>query len=94
MVPLHRIGKLGLANAMNQRDRTIGSKALRLSAIRISIAAALALSGPQGTAQAEATLMLPPEIETGVVLETDRISLLSVLDELATRTGMVISSTE
>ena len=75
---------------MNRRDRTIGLKTLRLSAMRMSIAVMLVFSGSQGTAQAETTLILPPEIEAGMVLDADKASLLSILDELATRTGMVI----
>ncbi len=64
---------------MNIRDRTIGS-----------IAAVLAIVSAPVAASAEATLTLPPEREAGMVLDADKASLVSVLDELATRTGMVI----
>jgi len=48
------------------------------------------LAGASGTVLAQATLTLPPERENGLALTAEKVSLLSILDDLAKQTGMVI----
>ena len=75
---------------MNNRDRTIGSLSLRFSVLRTMIFTLFVLAGASGTVLAQATLTLPPERENGLALTAEKVSLLSILDDLAEQTGMVI----
>ena len=75
---------------MTKRNLTGSFMELRNSSLRTLIAAVLVLIGTTGDVVAQAHLTNPAKQDDGLARSFDNVSLLSILDDLAKRTGMVI----
>lgn len=72
------------------KNRTNRNMLLRVRARQTLIIVAISFACASGAALADATISMPPERETGLVVIAREASLLSLIDDLAARTGMVV----
>jgi len=88
---LIRSRPMTFGTAMNKRDQIIISRVSRLVVVRRSLVALVIFLCTTGSVLSQTTLTMPPERKEGLLLRVEKAPLLSVLDELAKHTGLVIS---